>query len=210
MQLQNYSGPKIVSRRLPITALPPSWYKIKFQPKPPKKYWPKMGVGRVLKLVIIVSLCIIAMFICTFENILFRIGRLTNIESFLPTFSHLIALYVMKFWRQNSKIYIRQGNKMKQIIQVFPKNIKFRLSKLALFWISQFFLWFSYFLWLTKCSFPFLGKDICYQTLLERKFAKRLRVDVIYLLNKNEWRVKRLHFWCSWKMIIKWDWKCWI
>ena len=57
---------------------------------------------------------------------------------------------------------------------MFPKNIKFRLSKLALFWISQFFLWFSYFLWLTKCSFPFLGKDICYQTLSERKFAKRL------------------------------------
>ena len=101
---RNILAQKIVSRRLPITALPPSWYKIKFQPKPPKKYWPKMGVGRVLKLVIIVSLCIIAMFICTFENILFKIGRLTNMESFFPTFSHLIALYIMKFWRQNSKI----------------------------------------------------------------------------------------------------------
>ena len=68
---RNILAPKIVSRRLPITALPPSWYKIKFQPKPPKKYWPKMGVGRVLKLVIFVSMCIIAMFICTFENIFF-------------------------------------------------------------------------------------------------------------------------------------------
>ena len=78
---------KIVSRRLPITALPPSWYKIKFQPKPPKKYWPKMGVGRVLKLVIFVSMCIIAMFICTFENIVFGIGRLTNIDWFFLPFS---------------------------------------------------------------------------------------------------------------------------
>ena len=86
---RNILASKIVSRRLPITALPPSWYKIKFQPKPPKKYWPKMGVGRVLKLVIFVSMCIIAMFICTFENILFRIGRLTNIESF---FSYLFSI----------------------------------------------------------------------------------------------------------------------
>ena len=84
---RNILAQKIVSRRLPITALPPSWYKIKFQPKPPKKYWPKMGVGRVLKLVIFVSMCIIAMFICTFENIVFGIGRLTNIDWFFLPFS---------------------------------------------------------------------------------------------------------------------------
>ena len=38
------------------------------------------------------------------KYIFFRIGRLTNIESFFPTFFHLITLCLMQFWRQNSKI----------------------------------------------------------------------------------------------------------
>ena len=77
---------------------------------------------------------------------------------------------------------------MKQVIHSVSEKYKVPTFKTCI--ILNFPIFSLIFLWLTKCSFPFLGKDICYQTLSERKFAKRLRVDVIYLLNKNEWRVK--------------------